>query len=79
MIRTDAQLVLARRNLQQAESILEANKRDFGHNPVQYRLFSMGIIDIINSMRDDIDAYTGEVTPRERVAESEYEPAVGGA
>jgi hypothetical protein len=65
MIRTDAQLALARERLQQAERILELTKQECGHNPVQYPLFSAGIIDIIDSMRADIDAYLGVAPVRD--------------
>jgi hypothetical protein len=78
MIRNDAQLALTRERLQQAERILEATKQDFGHNPVQYRLFSAGIIDIIDSMRADIDAYLGVAPARDSVPQpSDHEVASG--
>ena len=78
MIRNDAQLALTRERLQQAERILEATKRDFGHNPVQYHLFSIGIIDIIDSMQADIDAYLGATPAREPVPHpSDHVPVPG--
>ncbi len=76
MITNDAGLELVREQLQRAERILEANKRDFGHNPVQYDLFSANVMDMIDEMRADIDAYLGTTTPREGAAfASELEPA----
>ncbi len=59
MIRTDAQLAVARQRLAKAEAMLDDTKREVGHNPVQYPFFSAGLIDLIDSMRADIDAYLG--------------------
>ncbi len=65
MINTDAELGVVRDELRRAEAVLESTKRKFAHNPVQYDLFSAGIIDIIDSMRADIDAYLGGPPARE--------------
>ncbi len=72
MIVNDAELDVVQRQLERAERILELTKEECGHNPVQYRIFSAGIIDIIDSMRADIDAYlaTSPTTPS-----AECEPA----
>ena len=79
MIRTDAQLTLMRERLQQAERILELTKQECGHNPVQYPIFSAGIIDIIDSMRADIDAYLATPTAREPspTQPADHEPVAG--
>lgn len=60
MIRDDAGLAHVRDQLRRAESILESYRREFlPHNEVQYRLFSGSTVDLIRSMRADIDAYLG--------------------
>lgn len=60
MITNDNELRITRERLRQAESILESTRRDFlPHNPVQYRLFAGTTIDLIQSIRADIDAYLG--------------------
>lgn len=67
MIVNDAELEVVQSQLRKAEHILELTKREVGHNPVQYHLFSSGIIDLIDSLRADIDAYLGVTTAREPV------------
>lgn len=60
----DAGLEVLRDQLRRAERILELTKQEVGHNPVQYRLFSQGIIDLIESLRADLDAYPGVAPAR---------------
>jgi hypothetical protein len=60
VIRTDAELEVVRQQLHLAEAALDACRRDFlPHNEVQYRLFAGSTIDLIQSLRADIDAYLG--------------------
>jgi hypothetical protein len=60
MITNDNELQITRERLRLVESALEATRRDFlPHNEVQYRLFSGTTIDLILSIRADIDAYLG--------------------
>jgi hypothetical protein len=60
VITNDNELRITRERLAQAESILDSCRRDFlPHNEVQYRLFAGSTIDLIQSMRADIDAYLG--------------------
>jgi hypothetical protein len=60
MITNDNDLRSTRERLRQAESIFEATRRDFlPHNEVQCRLFSGTTIDLIQSIRAEIDAYLG--------------------
>ncbi len=60
MITNDAELEVVRQQLHRAEAALDACRRDFlPHNEVQYRLFAGSTIDLIQSIRADIDAYLG--------------------
>jgi hypothetical protein len=60
VITNDAELEVVRKQLQRAEAALEACRRDFlPHNEVQYRLFAGSTIDLIQSLRAEIDAYLG--------------------
>jgi hypothetical protein len=59
MIADDDDLRRTRERLHQAEAALDATWREVGHNPVQYKLFSDGLIDLIRSFRADIDSYLG--------------------
>ncbi len=68
MILSDAGLEVTRDQLRRAERILELTKQEVGHNPVQYHLFSAGVIDMIDSLRAEIDAYLGVTPARDSVA-----------
>jgi hypothetical protein len=60
MITNDNELRLTRERLQLAEAALDACRRDFlPHNEVQYHLFAGSTIDLIQSIRAEIDAYLG--------------------
>ncbi|MGL4552973.1 MAG: hypothetical protein ACRC33_17495 [Gemmataceae bacterium] len=60
MITDDNELRITRERLRLAEAALESSRRDFlPHNEVQYRLFAGSTIDLIQSIRADIDAYLG--------------------
>lgn len=68
MITTESELDLVREQLHRAESALQATRRKFADNPIQYRLFSETTIDLIRSLRADIDAYLGVAPTRENAA-----------
>jgi hypothetical protein len=60
MIANDNELRITRERLALAEAALDACRRDFlPHNEVQYRLFAGSTVDLILSIRADIDAYLG--------------------
>jgi hypothetical protein len=60
LITNDNELRITRERLRLAEAALEATRRDFlPHNEVQYRLFAGSTIDLIQSIRAEIDAYLG--------------------
>jgi hypothetical protein len=60
VIRNDVELEVVRKQLHRAEAALDACRRDFlPHNEVQYHLFAGSTIDLIRSIRADIDAYLG--------------------
>jgi hypothetical protein len=60
MITNDNELRLTRERLQLAEAALDSLRRDLlPVNEVQYRLFSAAPIELIRSIRDEIDLYLG--------------------
>src|SRR4051812_33262383 len=60
MITNDNELRITRERLRLAESALDAYRRDLlPHNEVQYHLLAGSTIDLIQSIRADIDAYLG--------------------
>ncbi len=60
MITNDNELRITRERLHLAESALDAYRRDLlPHNEVQYHLLAGSTIDLIQSIRADIDAYLG--------------------
>ena len=66
MITTDKELELTRQALRLAESALASYRRDIlPHNERNYRLFSATTIDLIYSIRGEIDEYLGIVRETE--------------
>ena len=73
MITNDNELRITRDRLRLAEAALDACRRDFlPHNEVQYRMFAGSTIDLIHSIRGEIDAYLGLAPATARkIAEAE--------
>jgi hypothetical protein len=57
MIEDDEGLKVVLEQLQLAESMLEKTHQQFGHNPVQYKLFADGLIDLIEGFRSELRAH----------------------
>src|SRR5437660_1576640 len=59
VITNDTELEVVRQQLRKAEAALDACRHDFRDNEVQYRLFAGSTIELIQSIRAEIDAYLG--------------------
>jgi hypothetical protein len=66
MIHNDEELLRARQRLRDLEEILDSTWREVGHNPVQYKLFSAGTIDLIQDFRREIDEYLEPGTTKQQ-------------
>src|SRR5947209_15300336 len=59
VITNDTEVEVVRQQLRKAEAALDACRRDFRDNEVQYKLFAGSTIDLIQSIRAEIDTYLG--------------------
>jgi hypothetical protein len=78
MIKNDAELEVVRSQLGRVEAALDSLRRDVKpKNENMYALMAESYIDLLHSLRADIDAYLGIVTGPENAADRKYTEVEG--